>query len=231
MKVEILQLLEGAEKAEGMTVIIDVFRAFTLEAYLFSKGAARIFPLGDLQTARRLKKENPDWLLFGERHGRICDGFDFGNSPSAVRDLDFTGKTIVHTTSAGTQGIAGASRADRILTGSLVNAAGTAEYIRSCRPEKVSLVCMGWEGKRETEEDTLCAEYIRSLLEGQRMEDIGQRAYELRFSEGKKFFDPAQQDVFPEDDFHMCVLHDLFDFAVVTETENGMAVNRRYDNA
>ncbi len=231
MNIEILQLLEGAKKAEGMTVIIDVFRAFTLEAYLFSKGAVKIYPVGDLDTAYRMKKENPDWLLFGERHGKICEGFDYGNSPSAVRDMNFDGKIIVHTTSAGTQGIANAVHADQIITGSLVNAKGTADYILSRNPEKVSLVCMGREGKRETEEDTLCAEYIRSLLLGHPLEDIDRRAKELRFSEGKKFFDPAQKDVFPEDDFHMSIRHDLFDFAVLTEREDGILVNRRHDNA
>ena len=30
MKVQILELVEGAKKAEGLTVVIDVFRAFTL---------------------------------------------------------------------------------------------------------------------------------------------------------------------------------------------------------
>ena len=33
MRVQILELIEGAKKAEGLTVIIDVFRAFTTECY------------------------------------------------------------------------------------------------------------------------------------------------------------------------------------------------------
>ena len=35
MKVKRLQLIEGAKQAEGLTVIIDVFRAFSLECYLY----------------------------------------------------------------------------------------------------------------------------------------------------------------------------------------------------
>ena len=31
MNIKILELIDGAKKAEGLTVIIDVFRAFTLE--------------------------------------------------------------------------------------------------------------------------------------------------------------------------------------------------------
>ena len=37
MKINILHLIEGAKKAEGLTVIIDVFRAFSLECYLYDK--------------------------------------------------------------------------------------------------------------------------------------------------------------------------------------------------
>ncbi|SCP99363.1 2-phosphosulfolactate phosphatase [Anaerobium acetethylicum] len=34
IKIEILQLLDGARQAKGLTVIIDVFRAFSLECYI-----------------------------------------------------------------------------------------------------------------------------------------------------------------------------------------------------
>lgn len=41
MEVNILELVEGARRARGLTVVIDVFRAFTLECYLFAQGADR----------------------------------------------------------------------------------------------------------------------------------------------------------------------------------------------
>jgi 2-phosphosulfolactate phosphatase len=34
-----------------------------------------------------------------------CGGFDYGNSPSIILKKNVTGKTIRHTTGAGTQGI------------------------------------------------------------------------------------------------------------------------------
>lgn len=228
MNIRILHLAEGAREAGGITVVIDVFRAFTLEAYLFSQGAEKIYAVSDQKTAYRMKKEHPEYILIGERHGKILPGFDYGNSPSSVKGMDFTGKIFVHTTSNGTQGIANAVHADEILTGSLVNAKATADYILSQRPEEVSLVCMGWEGK-DTEEDVLCAEYLKSLLEGQPMKDIERKADDLRYTEGKKFFDPLQQDVFPQADFAMCVKPDIFDFVIETRHENGIAVNRRKD--
>ena len=54
-EVKILHLIEGAKMAEGLTVIIDVFRAFSVEAYLFAHGADKIFPVADIELAYRYK--------------------------------------------------------------------------------------------------------------------------------------------------------------------------------
>ena len=220
MNIEILHMIDGAKKAKGITVIIDVFRAFSVEAYFFSKGAKQIIPVGDAELAYKLKEQNPDCILAGERHGKILPGFDVGNSPSELIKLDCDGKTVVHTTSAGTQGTANAKNADEILGGSLLNAKATAEYIRCRNPENVSLVCMGLEALSETEEDNLCAYYIKSLIEGKNP-DITKEVENLKFTSGAKFFDKVQNDVFPEADFHMCTEVDKFDF-VMRLSEDGV---------
>lgn len=210
-------MVEGAKAATGVAVIIDVFRACSVEAYLMARGAERILPVGDMQAAYEYKNEHPDALLVGERKGRILPDFDYGNSPSQLECADVAGKSVVHTTSAGTQGIVNAKHAEMILTGSLVNAAATAEYIRN-RFEDVSLVCMGLGGKCQTEEDNLCAYYIKSLLEGRPMELRGE-IEKLKTSSGAKFFDPAQQDVFPKRDFFLCTDVDRFPFVLKLEKE------------
>lgn len=88
MRVRILQLIEGARQATGTTVVIDVFRAFSVEAYFIARGAKRVIPVGDVALAYKLKEENPEVILAGERHGRILPGFDTGNSPSQLLQLD-----------------------------------------------------------------------------------------------------------------------------------------------
>ncbi len=213
MEIKILQLIEGAKKAKGITVIIDVFRAFSVEAYFMENGADKIIPVGSVETAYKLKKENSEIILAGERHGKILPGFDVGNSPSELIKMDTKGKTVVHTTSAGTQGIANAQNAAEILGASLLNAKATAEYIKRLNPANVSLVCMGLEAKEPTDEDTLCAEYIKSILEG-REQDISEKIEDLKFTSGAKFFDKAQNDVFPEKDFHMCTELNKFNFVL-----------------
>lgn len=230
MRIRILQLVAGAKEARGVTVVIDVFRAMSLEAYLLAAGAERVIPVGEEAAARELKAAHPDWILAGERHGRILPGFDLGNSPSAAAKLDVAGKTVIHTTSAGTQGIANAIHAERLLGGSFVNARATADYIRSLGAEEVSLVCMGLEAKEPTDEDTLCAEYLRSLLEGRPME-LTDRLAALAGTSGAKFFDPAQQDAFPEPDFRLCVRPDIFPFAMELERTEGELPCMRRANA
>jgi len=213
MNIKILHMIEGAKQATGITVIIDVFRAFSVEAYFLAGGAKAIIPVGDCERAYKLKRENPDMILAGERHGKILPGFDVGNSPSELIKLNSVGKTVVHTTSAGTQGIANAVNADEILGCSLLTAKATAEYIKRSGAEDVSLVCMGLEAISETEEDTLCANYIKSLLEGTEI-DMEKEIENLKYTSGAKFFDKAQNDVFPEADFHMCTELNKFDFVL-----------------
>lgn len=116
----------------------------------------------------------------------MLEGFDYGNSPTQIENIDFSGKTVVHTTSSGTQGIANAQNAKEILTGSLVNAKAIAEYIKMQNPEDVSLVCMGNGGLSEAEEDTLCAKYIKSLLEGKNP-DLDKEIDELKILQVKDF--------------------------------------------
>ena len=227
MEIKIQHLLEGARYAQGLTVIIDVFRAFTLEAYMYAQGAARTIPVGTVEDAFALKQAHPEYILCGERHGKKVEGFDLGNSPSELLRHDVRGKTIIHTTSAGVQGLVNAAGADEIVTGALVNAAATARYIQKVKPEKVSLVAMGLEAVKDTEEDVLCAEYIRSILEGKPLADIQERALNLRYQEGKKFFDPNRQDVFPEADFWMCIQPDQENFAIVSKREGDMFINTR----
>lgn len=224
MNVQILRCIKGAEQAVGTTVIIDVFRAFTLEAYAFRNGCEKIVLVKDIADAFDLKRNNPEWILIGERKGKKVDGFDYGNSPYAISEVDFTGKTVVHTTSNGVQGIVSASQSDVILTGAFVNASATARFICQSDPDIISLVAMGWEEK-DTEEDLLCADYLKSLILGKQLPDIDRKLDDLRYLEGAKFFHPDTQDIFPEEDFPLCIRRDVFDFVIEIRKEN------RYDTA
>ena len=68
MNIEIYHLLEGADQAQGLAVVIDVFRAFSLECYLFSRGVQKIYAVGREETAWELKREHPEYLMAGEQN-------------------------------------------------------------------------------------------------------------------------------------------------------------------
>ena len=217
--VHTFRLIEGAKQAKGLCVIIDVFRAFSLECCLYDLGAALVRPVGSVEETLRLHRLLPGSVLIGERGGAKIEGFDFGNSPSAMTREAIAGRTILHTTSAGTQGVVNAVHAEEIITGSLVNAASIAAYIARRQPEQVSLVCMGKAGMTPAEEDELCAAYIESLLRGRPMADIAQRAAQLQFGGGAHFFDPLCQTIYPEADFHFCIRRDVFPFVLRVEKD------------
>lgn len=226
-KINIYHLIEGAKQAGGLTVIIDVFRAFSLECYLYDMGVKEIRPVGGIEEAFQLRQRIPNSILVGERHGKMCEGFDYGNSPSTVNKELVVGKTIIHTTSAGTQGIVNAKSAEEILTGSLVNAKAVAEYIMQKNPKEVSLVCMGNGGVRPAAEDELCAEYIKSLLEGKELSDMDKRVANLQRRGGEHFFDKDRQEIFPEADFWMCIKYNRFPFVIQIQKDDKGFVAKR----
>ena len=227
MTIEIYHLIEGAKQAEGLTVIIDVFRAFSMECWLYALGAAEVRPAGSIEETFAWKERDSSCILVGERHGRKIDGCDLGNSPSSVDPGLIRGRRVIHTTSAGTQGVVSAVHADEIISGSFVNAKAIADYILKAAPAKVSLVCMGKEGLEPAEEDELCAVYLKSLLTGEAMPDIDDRLKALRTGGGRHFFDPALQEVFPEKDFWMCIDRDRFDFVLRIEKDKLGFISKR----
>ena len=105
MKVDILEFVEGARNAKGVAVIIDVFRAFSVACYAVDAGAVRIIATSEVSEAFQLKKKYKNSVLVGERDEKKIEGFDFGNSPTEIIKADLTGKTVIHTTTAGTQGL------------------------------------------------------------------------------------------------------------------------------
>ena len=109
--VHIADFVAGARSARGLTVVIDVFRAFSVAAHAFARGARTLIPVADVAEARELKRLHPDWLLLGERHARPLPGFDCGNSPTELERFDLHDRTIIHTTHSGTQGLTAADAA------------------------------------------------------------------------------------------------------------------------
>jgi 2-phosphosulfolactate phosphatase len=213
MEIEILEFVEGARKAKGVTVIIDVFRAFSVACYAIDAGAACIIAASEVSEAFKLKKKYKNSVLVGERDERKIEGFDFGNSPTEIIKADLSGKTVIQTTTAGTQGLINAEAADIILTGSFVNAGAIVQYIKLLNPGHVSLVAMGYRATMSAEEDLLCAEMIAKELKNE-MFFSEDRIAMLRDSSGKRFFETLNIGFSPPTDFFLCTMINRFSFVL-----------------
>lgn len=209
-----IKIVHNAREAIGLAIIIDVFRAFTVEPYLINNGVEKIIPVGEKEIAYNLKREHKNYILIGERQGVKLSGFDYGNSPSQIKNIDFLQKIVVHTTSCGTQGIVNAINAQEIITGSLVNAQAIVRYIKKNNFNDVSIVSLARPGKLPADEDELCAKYIKSMLENKPLNDLEEKIEALKISSGNKFFDESKQEVFPKEDFYLCTEINKFDFVL-----------------
>jgi 2-phosphosulfolactate phosphatase len=213
MKISVADFVDGARNARGITVVIDVFRAFSVACYLSYGNASKIICVGTVEDALKLKRRIPAAILIGERGGKKLDGFDFGNSPTEVRVLDLTGRTVIHTTHAGTRGLVNANRASEILTGSFLNAAATARYIQSKAPPEVTLVRMGLEATSRTDEDDLCAAYLEARITGRAFDATKIKEILSKSPCSDRFFD-THKPWSPASDFDLCLDVDCFDFVL-----------------
>lgn len=219
MKIEILEFVEGARKAKGLTVIIDVFRAFSTACYAYDAGASGIIAVGEVNEAFELKKRYKNSVLVGERDEMKIIGFDYGNSPTEFLTTKLEGKIVVQTTSAGTSGLVNATNADILITGSFVNAGAVVNYIRLLNPQQVSLVAMGYRAKVSADEDLLCARLIEDKLKGNNS-NFEESIMNLKSGSGKRFFLPSNLDFSPPTDFFLCTLTNKFNFVLRAEKRN-----------
>lgn len=227
MEIRIESLIEGSERAEGLVVVIDVLRAFTTAAYIVNNGAKKIIPVGSIEEARKLKSEHSDFILIGERGGIKIEGFDYGNSPAEVIDKDFTDKTVIQTTSAGTQGVVHAKQASEIILGSFVCLQAIVNYIKKVNPPLVTLVAMGDHGIEKTDEDELCARAIKDLLLGKGANFEKIKSHLRNYSSAQKFFDMTKTE-FNEKDFHLAMDFSRFNFILKVHKDSNLLYVTKY---
>jgi 2-phosphosulfolactate phosphatase len=183
--------LAEASNTHGVVVVIDVLRAFTTAAYALANGVCPICPVGEVEEALHYKRENEAYLLMGEVDGYKPPSFDFSNSPDEICHADLSGKTLIHRSSAGTQGLILAENAVQLLAASFVVAGATASFIRELNPDDVAFVVTGTYRGRDGDEDRCCGEYIETLVRGQDVDSkpfldrIGTSTVGKHFLQGK----------------------------------------------
>lgn len=213
--------LDTCHEARGVVLVIDVLRAFSNAAYAFAQGAKEIILVSTVEEALSLRARIPHSRAMGEVHGIAPPGFDFGNSPTEIRERDLDGLTLIQRTGAGTQGAVRSQNAEVLLATSFVVATATVQYVQKLGAGEVTFVITGQYGERG-DEDLACAQYLEALFKGDRPDSrpFLQRVFDSR--DALEHLDPSQTH-FPLSDLDHCTQVDLFDFAMqITRQPDGL---------
>ena len=200
-------------RARGTVVVIDVLRAFTTAAFAFLRGAKVILPVATVEEAFAMREDDADLLLMGETNALPVPGFDLPNSPHSVGRAELAGRTIVHRSTAGTQGIVRTREFDRMFATGLTTARATVRAILSEPTETVSFIATGVKPTGGGEEDSACAHYMEQLLRGNSVDQAAIVERVLHSSAAQMFLDPEEPD-FPPQDVELALDMDRFDFAM-----------------
>ena len=151
-------------KKDFVVIIVDVLRATTTICTAFQNGAKAIIPIANVEDINKYK--NNGFIIAGERDGIKLENADLGNSPFNFTKEIVADKTIVITTTNGTQAIEMANDSDSIVMGSFLNLNAIGNWITE-QNKNVIILCAGWKNKFNLE-DTLFAgalvEYLSDSL-------------------------------------------------------------------
>lgn len=149
------------EDSESIVVIIDIFRATSAICAAFEHGAEKIIPVATVEEALEYKKKG--FLAGAERNAIKVEGFDFGNSPYDYQGEHIREKTVVLTTTNGTQAIEAAKNAHKVVVGAFVNIDALCQWL-AIQERDILLFCSGWKNKFNLE-DALFAGAVTEQLE------------------------------------------------------------------
>lgn len=217
MNIQIVYGREGARDAVGTVVIIDVFRAATVASTILALKALSILPVATPEEAFAMREKYPGSIITGEERGIMIEGFDVGNSPSALERMQLEGKRVIQRTSAGTQGLTlsavnlGTS-VNEIYFGAFTTLSALAEHIR----EKAIVTIVAMDG--EDTEDGYFARCLKRTVEGEVITPEEVRKYLTTHPKASHFFD-KEHTSHPVEDFDICVNVDRYDFVVQLKRE------------
>ena len=176
------------------SVVIDVLRATSVITTALEIGARAVIPVKTVEEAQNLyaQCDASNTLRGGERNALKIEGFDLSNSPLEYKKKVVEGKTLILTTTNGTNAINNIIGADEVVLACFRNVAAVVEHVLErlprcdsptsldvglshCGSRNVVIVCAGTEG-RFSLDDGLCAGMIIELMKQQtevELDDLG----------------------------------------------------------
>jgi 2-phosphosulfolactate phosphatase len=151
-------------RADDAVIIVDAVRAGATLTVIAANGNPLIFLADNAQAALDYRNtQRPDAWAGGEQDGLPLPGFQFGNSPREVANMDFAGHEVVFGTVNGTRAARLASAAKYVSIASFLNVTAAAESAMHSRPESVKVVCAG-SHRLFTLDDGVCAGLVAKAI-------------------------------------------------------------------
>lgn len=150
---------------EYIVVIVDIFRATSSICYGIENGAEAIIPVAEVDECLAYRDKQAGYLLAAERNGEVVEGFDFGNSPFSYTKEKVSGKTVVLTTTNGTQALHLSRSAKKVVIGSFLNLTALCNWLKT-QNENVLLVCAGWKNNFNLEDTLFSGAVVEQLKSG-----------------------------------------------------------------
>lgn len=174
---------------DAIVVIIDILRATSAICAAFEYGAEKIIPVASVEAAEAYKKKG--FLVGAERNGVQLNGFDFGNSPYHYMNDKIKGKTIVLTTTNGTQAIDVSKDAFKVVVGSFLNITALCNWLFS-ENRPVLLLCSGWKDRFNLEDAMYAGAVVNKLSEHENFYDMGDSALAAKYLFQTGFKNPVR---------------------------------------
>ncbi len=157
------------QNPEAIVVVVDVLRATSAICAAFMNGVEKVIPIGTVEEA--IEYKNKGYLVAAERDGFVLDFADFGNSPFNFTANRVKGKTIVYSTTNGTQAINIASSCYSVVIGAFINISALSNWLKK-QQRDVIIFCAGWKGRFSLEDTILAGALTEKLLESASYETV-----------------------------------------------------------
>ena len=147
--------------SSDVSIMVDVLRASTTITVALNN-FKRVIPCFTPEEALKLNDEIGG-VVAGERNGKQIEGFDIGNSPCAIRDLQSSKDTLILTTTNGTRILE--SMDSKVLVGCMNNAKAVALKSIQLANDHIDVVMAGVKGEFAIEDFLASGEILYWISE------------------------------------------------------------------
>jgi 2-phosphosulfolactate phosphatase len=156
----------GINLAGATAVVIDAIRASTTIVAALAAGCREVVPYRTAEEVRAEAARRPAGTVVtaGERKGVRIEGLDLNNSPSVMTPANIGGRTLLLTTTNGTQAVHDAMSAQTVLVAAMPNRRAIARQVAALG-QRVVFVAAGTVGTVSCEDTIVAGAVINALFE------------------------------------------------------------------